>query len=438
MIPVVFPFPAAPTPPRLLPFMILLLTVAVAAQGTWTRLNVPTLQALRHVQFVDAETGWAAGDSGGIVHTGDGGVTWEIQSSVATNSISDLFFLDAQRGWATYWNYSTPPYGTVILSTTNGGQTWESSDYPAENVFLTSVFFHDSLNGLAGGLLGEINYTEDGGQTWTPATLDSGSADNLPWRSFHFLDRNFGFGCGGRFDLPGVIWRTFNGGLSWDSSRVGPEPIQKMAFLDPVTIIGVGGDFEYGSGAVRSTDGGGTWDYRSLETFGVAFGLGFRTPREGWAALGFAREFIRTTNGGLSWGPEETPENSSILDIVFPDSLTGYAVGDSGRIYKYTSQGVGIGDETVSRIPESHRLYPNYPNPFNPATRIPYRLATAAAVRIEVFSVLGERVAVVVDERRPAGVYEARFEGGGLPAGVYLVRMQAGAYRGVEKMVLVK
>ncbi|MBC8314995.1 MAG: hypothetical protein H8E51_05785, partial [Bacteroidetes bacterium] len=98
---------------------IFLTTQAVSAQGTWERIAVPTDQNLRSVCFVDSLYGWAAGDSGIIIHTVDGGESWVIQASQTENDVVSLFFLDRDQGWASSFNYTTLPYGTIILKTTN-------------------------------------------------------------------------------------------------------------------------------------------------------------------------------------------------------------------------------------------------------------------------------------------------------------------------------
>ena len=58
-------------------------------------------------------------------------------------------------------------------------------------------------------------------------------------------------------------------------------------------------------------------------------------------------------------------------------------------------------------LPARFALGPNYPNPFNPSTIIPYQLAASSQVRLEVFNLLGQRIATLVDEARPAGFHTA-------------------------------
>jgi hypothetical protein len=75
--------------------------------------------------------------------------------------------------------------------------------------------------------------------------------------------------------------------------------------------------------------------------------------------------------------------------------------------------------------PSEFRLLGAYPNPFNPSTIARYELPEAANVRIAVYNALGERVALIADGRRPAGVHEAAFDAGGLSGGVYFLEFEA-------------
>ena len=94
-----------------------------------------------------------------------------------------------------------------------------------------------------------------------------------------------------------------------------------------------------------------------------------------------------------------------------------------------------------SALPQAWTLGQNYPNPFNPSTLIPYHVPTAAPVRLEVFNVLGQRVATLVNEERPAGVHTAAWDAtdavGRVGAGVYFYRLSsAGRLTLTRRMVL--
>ena len=92
-------------------------------------------------------------------------------------------------------------------------------------------------------------------------------------------------------------------------------------------------------------------------------------------------------------------------------------------------------------LPAGFTLGPNYPNPFNPSTIIPYQLAASSEVRLEVFNLLGQRVATLVDGERPAGFHTATWHatdaaGHAVGAGVYIYRLAVGAASQTGRMVL--
>ena len=77
--------------------------------------------------------------------------------------------------------------------------------------------------------------------------------------------------------------------------------------------------------------------------------------------------------------------------------------------------------------PDKFSLEQNYPNPFNPITNIEYRIPNKVFVSLKVYNTLGEEVATSVNEEKPAGNYEVKFDGSKLPSGVYIYRLTAGS-----------
>ncbi|MGB3017828.1 MAG: T9SS type A sorting domain-containing protein [Ignavibacteria bacterium] len=97
-----------------------------------------------------------------------------------------------------------------------------------------------------------------------------------------------------------------------------------------------------------------------------------------------------------------------------------------------------IGTEENSGPTEDYRLYQNFPNPFNPATIISYKLNNDGYVSLSVYNLVGQEVATLVNEFQKAGVYSKQFDASNLSAGVYLYKIQVNGYTSVKRMTLIK
>ena len=88
--------------------------------------------------------------------------------------------------------------------------------------------------------------------------------------------------------------------------------------------------------------------------------------------------------------------------------------------------------------PFTFKLGQNYPNPFNPSTTIKYSIPTQSKVVIKIYDILGKEVTTLVDEYKPAGRYETKFNTYNLPSGVYFYQLKAGDFIETKKMVLLR
>ncbi len=89
-------------------------------------------------------------------------------------------------------------------------------------------------------------------------------------------------------------------------------------------------------------------------------------------------------------------------------------------------------------IPTEFNLSQNYPNPFNPETNIAYQVSLPSNVQLKVYDVLGREVAILVDEFKPSGSYNVKFDGSSLASGIYYCKMISGNYLKVIKMILLR
>lgn len=145
------------------------------------------------------------------------------------------------------------------------------------------------------------------------------------------------------------------------------------------------------------------------------------------------------TTSGVAAMVEE--EQSSDDEVGHTTEEVGYLLIEPGLLGGLARGTMGPGAEaskSAEGTPHEFALEGNYPNPFSQRTTIRYTLAEATDVRIEVYDALGRRVAVLAESLQEAGPHETSFDGSGLPSGVYLYRLQAGAFVKTQRMVLTK
>ncbi len=124
-------------------------------------------------------------------------------------------------------------------------------------------------------------------------------------------------------------------------------------------------------------------------------------------------------------------------------SETDSSIVDGGDILsliiEYDSTATAIANKNGNEnIIKNYRLYQNYPNPFNPNTRIKFALPKKCDVNLSVYNLLGQKVAVLLNQTMEAGYHEVVFNGGGLSNGVYFYRLESGKFSAVKKLILMK
>jgi photosystem II stability/assembly factor-like uncharacterized protein len=290
---------------------------------------LPQGESLRGASFVSVTEGWAVGDAGIILHTSDGGTSWEQQSApedVLLWQLSDVCFVDALRGWAVGG-------GGRIITTADGGATWarqRSGTFAA----LEAVAFVDELRGW---VVGEriVLATTDGGATWViQYVVPEGGQSRGALGDVAFVDALNGWAVGG-FSGYGVqdendpgralILRTSDGGSTWTQQSSGLAGLRCVEALSADAAVVVGAD----NGVATTTDGGVTWSRRTAQAATDLYAVAFSDGQNGWAVgtsvveiqrledlLGFfaMREVpvvLHTSDGGLTWSPVAVPQTEA-------------------------------------------------------------------------------------------------------------------------------
>lgn len=136
--------------------MLLLMASTAGKSQNWVTLNTGTTEDLKALQFLDANTGFAAGSNGTLIKTSDGGSNWTIIPTGITQTIRSLFFYDAMNGWLGADN-------GILLHTVDGGNNWVTQSPAVGTNAITSIKFLDANTGFFTANI-FVKKTIDGGQ----------------------------------------------------------------------------------------------------------------------------------------------------------------------------------------------------------------------------------------------------------------------------------
>jgi hypothetical protein len=143
---------------------------------------------------------------------------------------------------------------------------------------------------------------------------------------------------------------------------------------------------------------------------------------------------------GYDQGFSGTPDRCAISIQITDASGSGTNVSLGSEMY---IDDLELSMDVVSDVedqtqPLAFQLEQNYPNPFNPSTKINYQISQNDFVSLKIYNVLGDEVATLVNENKPAGNYEVTFDASLLSSGTYFYKLQAGSFVETKKMMLLK
>jgi photosystem II stability/assembly factor-like uncharacterized protein len=343
--------------------MMLLLVAGAAAQGAqakpaaprpatgtqpkykaiWERVPFNKDVELTAISCVAAENCWAAGAKSTILHTADGGKTWEVQlggdPEATEEDFAEIFFLDAKHGWAL-----TERSG---LMATTDGSTW--ADLGKLPSLSRSIRFISPQTGFLMENSGsttqsKLQRTEDGGKTWKPVNLCTVDATvgGLPrklqcmMRVARFLSPTVGF-LGGGAEIAmatrtATLAKTADGGQTWTTSVI---PDSKHQIVDLHFWSEQQGLAVLDSGlAFWTANGGATW----AGTVNPPRWKSFYASGEGKILVGVnesGQQIGYSFNGGRNFTSRPFGAPAEVTAVTFFDAQNGYLVGEHGMAYRY-------------------------------------------------------------------------------------------------------
>ncbi|MCH8221910.1 MAG: protein kinase [Chloroflexi bacterium] len=317
--------------------------------ATWQSQQIIESCKFRDIEFVTETRAFALDECGGVLFNSiDGGLTWERTGEInpAFEGVNDIHFIDADTGWA------AGPSGFLAV-THNGGRSWEQLAIPTRS-YLSAVYFADESRGWVSGLSGGLLLTSDGGQSWQLARTPTDCQIN------HFAARGSLVWAVG--DCDQVIFSA-DGGATWEdrSIRTGSGTnFTDIEFLDDQTAWISGMQYDPERPVIMEThDGGKTWGLNAgVEelAFGFIEDMSIRVTSDGivgWAvgsgglllklvsAAEFAEIKSATTPEALRSGAPNGPPRSDLpltytwrrLGEFTFDSLYSVAVVNNERVH---------------------------------------------------------------------------------------------------------
>lgn len=408
----------------------------------------------------------AATRGGGIFRSTNQGQSWVRSSSRLVKS--RILHLSYTNGGEKFYS---SVYGGGFFVSNDSAQTWEARNTGFENIFSLPVITEFLIKGnswFAGTEDDGLYKSTNEGLDWFKSGMDPFVFTGLALRGNDIFATQ---------SVTDGVFRSTDDGFSWTQIMGG-----FTTFAPTCLAIGGAGTIFVGifeGSILRSTNNGTNWV--------GSFLVGGAVPRYirfigSTMFAGTSNGVYRSTNFGINWTPSNNGiEQTEVNFIAIQDTNTLFAsTSDSGlyvsldngnnwfaandglpslnltgvrstgtNLYCGTSE-YGIWRRPVSslltdfnesktaELPSDFYLAQNYPNPFNPTTTIQYSIPQRSKVILKVYDILGNEVATLINEEKPAGVYTVNFDATQLASGIYFYRLKAGSFVETKKMILLR
>jgi hypothetical protein len=317
----------------------------------------------------------------------------------------------------------------MFTSSTNGGVNWSSpikiNDDPGTSAYQWFGTMSVAPNGRIdvvwldtrdnpGTYLSALYYSnsKDGGATWSQNEKLSDYFDpHVGWPQQSKM--------GDYFDM---VSDGTGANLAWAATFNGEQDVY-YSYIADTTIVPV--ELVSFSSSVAANVVTLSWS-TATELNNHGFEIKRSSDKTNWRTMGF-REGKGTTSE-----PQHYSYSDILSDVASSQLYYRLKQIDFNGSFEYSDI------VEVEIAPSVFSLSQNYPNPFNPGTAISYQLPVNSFVTLKVYDVLGNEVAALVNEQKPAGEYEVEFNASELGSGIYFYQLKAGSFVETKKMMLLK
>jgi len=298
--------------------------------------------------------------------------------------------------------------GNIIHDNGYGGGSAINMDGVQDSEIFNNLIYNNHATGIA-------MYQIDGGD---------GSKNNKVYNNTVIQPSD------GRWNI--LVTDGSTGNTLYNNILISHHSFRGSISIDAASTSGFTGDYNILVNRLSNDDGNSNMTLGQWQSLGYDLHSMIADPEN--------QIFVDHTNGNfhlLQTSQAVDAGTNLVLPTVFEDldnvsrpQGTGFEIG----AYEYT----GTTEVVEEHIPQSFKLLQNYPNPFNPSTKIRWQSTVGSWQTLKVYDVLGNEVAVLVDEYNPAGSYEINFNANNLSSGVYFYRIQAAELIQIKSMILIK
>lgn len=419
--------------------ILVLLTISQGVNAQWVYVGIPTSRSVQAFAFEDSTV--VVGTNQGMNYSSDYGNNW-------TFGGGGIAYVDIRA--VIYSPISTAYYQDNWLAGTNGPYIFGSlipatnwSGFPNDSTALTGGNNVNSILRTTGDELyvgsDKGMYILKGGppnEYWDRINNGLYSGDFTIVRDVIEFNGDVFIGTNS-----GVYKRTSSG---WIDKNVGLTNTNVTALGGSGSFLFAGTNTSSTEGVFISSDHGESWTFlltipwvTSIQAIGPnifasSYGDGI------WLSIDYGGSWTQINDGFSS-------SAYYVLSTGINDKYIYAGTNASGVWRRELSELVTDVNSGNNLNPSAFSLEQNYPNPFNPSTKIRYSIPSVtlsgvegSRVQLKVYDVLGNEVATLVNEEKPAGSYEITFDASGLSSGIYLYKLTAGSFIQTRKMMLVK
>jgi photosystem II stability/assembly factor-like uncharacterized protein len=411
-------------------FITILFTSNTFPQNFWEYLG---LNGFRVGYITEDNTGrlyaseWqGSGDS--VFFSDDGGVNWQSYGEVNDSyyiNISSMIALNNNDIILSAWAIQ----GGGIYKSTDGSLTWQPKNTGLNANDVDKII--KSSDSIYAGATNGVYLSTNDAESWIKLNTEPDTILYVQSIAKSSDGKLFAidFDNALRSTDNGVTWDTINNGIN--ASQLNSLIISSGKYL----LLGT-----ESIGIYKSTDWGDNWELKELVIVRT-----MTTNSSGYIMAGVDFDgLLLSTDDGESWEQINSglPSPTWINSVYFDKDGYAYCGVHNFGIYKSTSPVTSV-DEVVDVQPKEFKLFQNYPNPFNPSTKIKFTVPVvetghAPSLQLVVYDILGNKIATLVNEEKPAGSYEAEFDGSNLSSGIYIYKLTAGNFTDSKKLILLK